>query len=158
MCTKSLQSGLTLCKTIDCSKPSSSVHGNSPGKNTGVGCCALLQGIFPIQGLNPFMSLTSPALAGWGYHFRSAYHVSRPCFKNLDLRNVQTHNSDKSPMMKIKMSRYRNIRQLTQSCTTIKGDIGVTTLSLLKNILTKVCAKNWFIAYTFTVFYSSSRS
>ena len=25
----------------------------SPGKNTGVGCCALLQGIFPAQGLNP---------------------------------------------------------------------------------------------------------
>ena len=27
--------------------------GNSPGKNTGVGCHALLQGIFLTQGLNP---------------------------------------------------------------------------------------------------------
>ena len=26
---------------------------NSPGKNTGVGSCSLLQGIFPTQGLNP---------------------------------------------------------------------------------------------------------
>jgi len=26
---------------------------DSPGKNTGVGCHALLQGIFPIQGSNP---------------------------------------------------------------------------------------------------------
>ena len=26
---------------------------DSPGKNTGVGCYALLQGIFPTQGLNP---------------------------------------------------------------------------------------------------------
>ena len=26
-----------------------------PGKNTGVGCYALLQGIFPIQGLNPYL-------------------------------------------------------------------------------------------------------
>ena len=26
---------------------------DSPGKNTGMGCCALLQGIFPTQGLNP---------------------------------------------------------------------------------------------------------
>ena len=26
---------------------------DSPGKNTGVGCQALLQAIFPIQGLNP---------------------------------------------------------------------------------------------------------
>ena len=35
------------------SLPGSSVHGGSPGKNTGVGCHALLQGIFPTQGLNP---------------------------------------------------------------------------------------------------------
>ena len=36
-----------------CSPPGSSVHGDSPGKNTGVGCHVLLQGIFPTQGLNP---------------------------------------------------------------------------------------------------------
>ena len=30
-----------------------SVHGDSPGKNTGVSCHALLQGIFPTQGSNP---------------------------------------------------------------------------------------------------------
>ena len=35
------------------SPPSSSVHGVIPGKNTGVDCHALLQGIFPTQGLNP---------------------------------------------------------------------------------------------------------
>ena len=29
-----------------------SVYGDSPGKNTGVGCHALLQGIFPTQGSN----------------------------------------------------------------------------------------------------------
>ena len=29
---------------MDCSPPGSSVHGISPGKNTGVGCHALLQG------------------------------------------------------------------------------------------------------------------
>ena len=28
---------------------------DSPGKNTGVGCHALLQGIFPTQGLNPHL-------------------------------------------------------------------------------------------------------
>ena len=31
----------------------SSFHGDSSGKNTGVGCHALLQGIFPAQGWNP---------------------------------------------------------------------------------------------------------
>ena len=41
-----------LSDPIDCSPPGSSVHGDSPGKNTGVGCHALLQGIFPIQGSN----------------------------------------------------------------------------------------------------------
>ena len=38
---------------MDCSPPASSVHGDSLGKNTGVVCHALLQGIFPIQGSNP---------------------------------------------------------------------------------------------------------
>ena len=37
---------------MDCSPPSS-VHGGAPGKNTGVDCDAVLQGIFPTQGLNP---------------------------------------------------------------------------------------------------------
>ena len=43
---------LTLCNSIDSNPPSSSVHRDSPGKNTGMGCHALLQGIFPTQGLN----------------------------------------------------------------------------------------------------------
>ena len=38
---------------MDCSPPRSSVHGDSAGKNTGVGCHFLLQGIFPTQGLIP---------------------------------------------------------------------------------------------------------
>ena len=32
---------------MDCSLPGSSVDGESPGEDTGVGCHALLQGIFP---------------------------------------------------------------------------------------------------------------
>ena len=52
---KSLQSCLTLYYPMDCSPPGSSVHGDSPGKNTGVGCHALLQGIFPTQGSNPHL-------------------------------------------------------------------------------------------------------
>ena len=39
-------------RLLYCSPPSSSVHGDSPGKNTGVGCHVLLQGSFPTQGLN----------------------------------------------------------------------------------------------------------
>ena len=47
------RSSLTFCDPIDYSPPGSSVHGDSPGKNTGVGCHALLQGIFPTQESNP---------------------------------------------------------------------------------------------------------
>ena len=53
------QSCPTLCDPMECSLPGSTVHGNSPGKNTGVGCHALLQGTSS-QG----NELTSPAIAG----------------------------------------------------------------------------------------------
>ena len=44
---------------MDCNPPGFSVHGILvPGKNTGVGCHFLLQGIFLTQGSNP----VSPAL------------------------------------------------------------------------------------------------
>ena len=46
------QSCPTLCNPMDCSRPGSSVHGDSLGKNTGVGRHSLLQGIFPKQGSN----------------------------------------------------------------------------------------------------------
>ena len=46
------QSCPTLCDTMDYSSPGSSVHGDSPVKNTRVGCHALFQGIFPTQGSN----------------------------------------------------------------------------------------------------------
>ena len=42
----------TLCDPIDCCPPGSSVHGDSPGRNTRVGCHGLLQGILPTQGSN----------------------------------------------------------------------------------------------------------
>ena len=44
---------LTLCDLTDCGSPGSSMHGDSPGKNTGVGFYVLLQGIFPTQGSKP---------------------------------------------------------------------------------------------------------
>ena len=42
----------TLCDPMDCSLPGSSAHGDFPGKNTGVGCHALLWGIFLTQRSN----------------------------------------------------------------------------------------------------------
>ena len=39
------------CDPVSCSLPGSSVHGDSPGKNTGVGCHALLQGSSQFRGI-----------------------------------------------------------------------------------------------------------
>ena len=50
---KSLQLCLTLCDAMDCSPPGFPVHGIFLGKNTGMGCYFLLQGILPTQRLNP---------------------------------------------------------------------------------------------------------
>ena len=50
---KVVQSCLTFCDPMDYNPPASSVPGDSPSKNTGVGCHSLLQGIFPTQVLNP---------------------------------------------------------------------------------------------------------
>ena len=47
------QSCLTLCYPMDCSPPGSPVHGDSPDRNTAVGCHALLQGILLTQESNP---------------------------------------------------------------------------------------------------------
>ena len=44
---------LTLCDPVGFSPPGSSVHGDSPDKNTGVGCHALLQGNLPKPGTEP---------------------------------------------------------------------------------------------------------
>ena len=69
MCAKSFQSCPTFCSFMVCIPPASSVHGIHSDKNTGVDCYAILQGIFPTQGLN--QHLISPALAG-GFFTTSA--------------------------------------------------------------------------------------
>ena len=46
------------CDPMNCSSPSSSVHGDSPGENIGVGCHAHPTGDLP----NPGIELGSPAL------------------------------------------------------------------------------------------------
>ena len=50
---------------MDCSPAGSSVHGDSPGKNTGVGCHALLQRIFP----KAFPKRCYQELPLWTNHF-----------------------------------------------------------------------------------------
>ena len=75
---KLFQSRPTLCDPVDCSPPGSSVHGDSPGKNSGVGCNALLQGIFPTQGLNPDL-LCLPTLGGGFFTTSTTWEAKQAC-------------------------------------------------------------------------------
>ena len=70
------QSCPTLCNPMDCSPPGFSVHGDSPGKNTEVGCHALLQGIFPTQGSNLGLPHGRQKLYSLSHHWTSPlFHV-----------------------------------------------------------------------------------
>ena len=55
-CTVRAESCPTLCDPVDCLLPARLLcPRNSPGKNTGVGCHFLFQGIFPTWELNPHL-------------------------------------------------------------------------------------------------------
>ena len=72
------QSCPTLCDPMDCSLPGSFVHGDSPGKNTRVGCHALLQGIFQTQWSN----------SGLPHCRQILYHLSYEGSPNKDLDDL----------------------------------------------------------------------
>ena len=75
----------------------SELPGKSP-KNTGVSCRALLQGIFPTQGLNP--CLMSPALTGGFFTTSTTWEApdqgSNPCPLRWMLRALTTGPPGKS--------------------------------------------------------------
>ena len=71
------QSRLTLYDPVDGSPPGFSVHGDSPGRNTGGGCRALLQGIFSTQGSNPDLSHCRQIL------YRLNHQGSLKCFSHV---------------------------------------------------------------------------
>ena len=74
------QSCPTLCDPVDCSPPGSSVHGIFPGKNTGIGCHFLLQGIFLTQG-------SKPCLLHWQADSLPLSHLGSPTAAHSTLSN-----------------------------------------------------------------------
>ena len=72
------QSCLTLCDPMDYSLLGSSVHGDSPGKNTSMGCHALLQGIFPPQGSNPGLLHCRQILYHLSYQGSPQWNIIQP--------------------------------------------------------------------------------
>ena len=65
-CLLSRFSRVRLCDPLDCSPPSSSVHGILQ-ERVGVGCHALLQGIFPTQGST--LISYNPCIGKWVLFF-----------------------------------------------------------------------------------------
>ena len=78
---------------MDCSLPGSSVHGDSPGKNTGVDCHFLLPG----DRLNPRIepeSLASPALAGRFFTTSATWEApSKEYIKHLNILQTAMQDS-----------------------------------------------------------------
>ena len=61
----------------------SSVHGDFPGKNTGVGCHFLLQGIFPTQGSNRVTCIAGRRVTIWatrGAHILTSWQEPHQTF------------------------------------------------------------------------------
>ena len=88
-----LLSHVRLCDPMDCSPPGSSVHGDSPGKNTGVGFHALLQGIYPTQGLSPGLLQYRWILYSWATWEAQC----PPCFNANSNNQLVSETSKSSP-------------------------------------------------------------
>ena len=79
MCVLHYFSHVWLFVTQCCSPPGSSVHGDSPGKSTGMGCHALLQGNLPNPGIEPRF----PALAGGFFTTSTTQEALIPAYQGL---------------------------------------------------------------------------
>ena len=74
--------------TPDYSPPGSSVHGDSLGKNTKVGCHALLQGIFPTQGSNPGLPHCRQMLYHLSHQGSPPENLKEECLSFLGLQAI----------------------------------------------------------------------
>ena len=92
VCVHTCTSCLTLCNPMDRNPPGFSVYGLFPGKNTGVDCQFLLQGIFLTQGLNPHLL----CLPLWQ---ADSLSLTPPDFRNISGRVPQTNGEYKLPLL-----------------------------------------------------------
>ena len=117
------QSCPTLCDPIDCSPPGSSVHGDSPGKNTGVDGHTLLLGIFPTQGSKPRL-VSFPWRRAWQptpvfLHGESPWTEEYGGLQSRVAKS-QTQLSDEARMGRLMLSsRHPCVGSDTQSCPTL---------------------------------------
>ena len=132
------QTCLTLCNPMDYRPPGSSVHGGSPGKNTGVGCHTLLQGIFPIQGSN--LSLL----------YLQAESLYDPDTLLLCIYPEKTIIQKDTPNSKVHCSSIYNSQDTESTQTSTGKNNGVSRHFLLQGIFLtqelKLCLLHWQVA------------
>ena len=75
-----------LCDPMDCSQLKSLCSWDSPGKNSGVGCHALLQRIFLIQGSNPCLL----CLLNWQVDSLSLVPPGKPIYACVHAKSLQS--------------------------------------------------------------------
>ena len=93
------QSCPTLCDPLACSPQGSSVPGDSPGKNTGVGCHALLLGIFPTQGLNPHLPHWRQITYQLSYLSNMKYETAEKVTEEIKEIIEENHTGLKAPVL-----------------------------------------------------------
>ena len=116
------QSSPTLWDPMDCSLPGSSVHGDFPGKNSGVGCHALLQGIFTTQGLNPGLPHCRQILYHLSHQGSPLTRILTPCSQvpSLQKGGHQSHSRTSSPSCNYR--HRRGTTPLTESDQTQRAE------------------------------------
>ena len=84
---------------------------NSPGQDTGMGSCSLLQGIFPTQGSNPFLLLGRQILYHWDplplprYHW-GTWEVSNDNISLLKIQFLIIYGSPSQVVLKSESESY----------------------------------------------------
>ena len=124
---------LILCSSMNCILPGSSVHRDSPGKNIRVGCHALLQGIFPTQGLNPGLLHCKQIL----YHLRHQGSLHR-CYNLKECKHILFL------FPSWLLSSHRHQAHI-QSFPTFYENLILIPNSLLKMCTTKTFIKDFFL-------------
>ena len=122
------QSCPTLCDPMDCSPLGSSVHGDSPGKNTRVGCHAFLQGSDPCvarQILYHCPTWEAPPSPNWDQLLVKKQRRINMIFNSLVLAQKQNYGSvgkNREPRKKSTQLWPINLQQRKQEYTMEKRE------------------------------------
>ena len=98
---------VTLCNPVDCSLPDSTIHGDSAGKHTGVGCHALLQGIFQTQGSNRGLPPCRWIHCHLSHHM-NVYKVLKLGLFYFIVCKTYFHDSDFADILGLKFKKIKN--------------------------------------------------